>query len=641
MNLRWRLVAYWWALLCALVWSPAWAKEPLTVGVLAFRNEANTTAQWKPLEAYLNRAVPEYVFTVKALDLTHLREAVRQARVDLVITQPAEYVRMTHESGLSSPLATLLNSYAGKSVRVLGGTIVTRADQSQINEVADLKDKSVAVLSKESFAGYQVQAYALKNAKVSVGTVVELGESQDAALQSVLEGQADVAFVRSGLIESLMQEGRLDGSKIKVVNRQNFPGYPFAVSTALYPEWPVVALQHVRDDTAARVAGSLLSLPHNGSVAQQIGVAGFSVPSDYESVRSVMRTMKLPPFNLDPGISLMDVWREYWVLIVMGFMLTLTVTLLAAKSTLLSRRFRDLNETLETRISERTSELASRNADLAQTLHELNQTRDELIESEKLAALGSMVAGIAHELNTPIGNGLTVATTLVARTQDFNKALAAGLKRSTLDAFVADTSVATDILVRSLGKAATLVASFKQVAVDQASSQRRTFGLRDCLSEIILTLGPSLKGTGCKVVLGEVAHTLELDSYPGPLGQVITNLIQNSVLHGYDDRASGEIRVLVTAEDKDQVKIEVVDDGVGISSANLSRIFEPFFTTRLGKGGSGLGLSIVRNIVTGTLGGKISVNSTLGQGTVFSVTVPRVAPAVVASGAQHYPEPEA
>jgi len=637
MSLRWRLFAWWWAML----WSPVWAREPLTIGVLAFRNESNTTAQWKPLETYLNSAVPEYEFTVMALDLMRLREAVRQARVDLVITQPAEYVRMTHESGLSSPLATLLNSHGAKPVRVFGGAIVTRADQLQINEVADLQGKSVAVLTKESFAGYQVQALALKNAKVAMGTVVELGKSQDAALQFVLDGQADVAFVRSGLIESLVQEGRLDGSKIKVVNQQNFPGYPFAVSTALYPEWPVVALQHVRDDTAARVAGSLLSLPHNGSVAQQIGVAGFSVPSDYESVRGVMRAMKLPPFDLDPGISLKDVWHEYRLLMVMGFMLTLAVTLLAAKSTLLSRRFRDLNETLETRISERTSELASRNTDLAKTLHELNQTRDELIESEKLAALGSMVAGIAHELNTPIGNGLTVATTLVARTHDFNKELAAGLKRSKLDAFVADTQLATDILVRSLGKAATLVASFKQVAVDQASSQRRTFGLRECLSEIILTLGPSLKGTGCKVVLGEIAPTLELDSYPGPLGQVITNLIQNSVLHGYDKRASGEIRVLVTTEGKDQVKIEVVDDGVGISSVNLSRIFEPFFTTRLGKGGSGLGLSIVRNIVMGTLGGKISVNSSLGQGTVFSVTVPLVAPAVIASGAPQRQLPQA
>jgi signal transduction histidine kinase len=289
-----------------------------------------------------------------------------------------------------------------------------------------------------------------------------------------------------------------------------------------------------------------------------------------------------------------------------------------------------LNETLEVRISERTAELAHRNTDLSTTLDALNQARDELVESAKLAALGSMVAGIAHELNTPIGNGLTVATTLEGRTNDFKKEIAAGLKRSTLEAYVADAAFASDILVRSLDKAATLVSSFKQVAVDQTSSQRRKFMLHDTLSEVLMTMSPSLTRTGCHVLLTEPPDDFELDSYPGPLGQAITNLITNSVLHGYEGREPGEIRIVVSRADDEHATIEVSDDGAGIPEGNLSRIFEPFFTTRLGKGGSGLGLSIARNIVVGTLGGKLSLKSTLGHGATFTVWIPIIAPSPAA-----------
>jgi signal transduction histidine kinase len=617
------------ALFLSLLGSPLWAGETLSVGVLAFRNEAQTTAQWKPLETYLNATVPGFTFTVKALNLKEMRQAISRTQVDLVIIQPAEYVRLTHQNGLSSPLATLLNSDKGKPVRVFGGAIVSRADAVNLNSINDLQGKTAVTASKENFGAYQLQAYSLKKANVVLGSVIETGLSQDAAIDAVRQGKADVAFVRSGLVETMAREGKLDLGDIKIVGQQAFPGYPFAVSTALHPEWPVVALPHVREETAARVAGALLLLPHNSAVPQKIGIYGFSIPSDYESVRTVMRTMKIPPFDVESRVSLADVWEDYrtLILIVLGSMVA--VALLAVKSTLLSRQFRDLNETLETRIFDRTAELGHRNAELATTLDQLNLTRDELVESAKLAALGSMVAGIAHELNTPIGNGLTVATTLEDRTSNFKKEMQSGLKRSTLETFVADTAFASDILVRSLDKAATLVSGFKQVAVDQTSSHRRKFMLHDTLSEVLMTLGPSLKSTGCRMLLTEPPDDFELDSYPGPLGQVVTNLITNCVLHGYEDREPGEIRVVVSGADDDHVTIEVSDDGAGVSEANLSRIFEPFFTTRLGKGGSGLGLSIARNIVVGTLGGKLSLKSTPGHGSAFTVWIPLLAPSAV------------
>ena len=610
-----------------LLCGPLSAAEPLSIGVLAYRNEAQVTAQWRPLETYLSSTMPEFSFTVKAMNLSDLRGAIGRAQVDLVITQPAEYVRMTHESGLSSPLATLLSTSGGKPVRVFGGTILTRMDRTDINVISDLRGKTAATPSKDSFAAYQLQAFGLKRENVVLGGVIETGLAQDAAIDAMLRGKADVAFVRSGLFETMIEEGRLDGASLKIVGQQNFPGYPVAVSTALYPEWPVIALPHVPEGTAARLAGALLLMPHDTALTRKIGIQGFAVPSDYEPVRAVMREMKLPPFDVERRLSLMDIWNDYRTLIIILVVSVSAIALLAIRSTFLSRQLQNFNRTLEARILQRTSELDHRNTELVATLEQLNLTRDELVESAKLAALGSMVAGIAHELNTPIGNGLTVSTTLEGRTSDLKKNLATGIKRSTLEAYINDVAFASDILVRSLNKAATLVSSFKQVSVDQASSQRRKFMLHDTLSEVLLTLQPTLNRTGCSVRLSELPTDLAFDSYPGPLGQVVTNLIGNSVLHGYENGNPGEIRIVVSRAGEDMAIIEVSDDGVGVDPVNLTRLFEPFFTTRMGNGGTGLGLSIARNIVIGTLGGKLTVKSVVGQGATFTIAIPQVAPA--------------
>ncbi|WP_334187982.1 PAS domain S-box protein [Noviherbaspirillum sp.] len=295
------------------------------------------------------------------------------------------------------------------------------------------------------------------------------------------------------------------------------------------------------------------------------------------------------------------------------------------------RRFedeiRELNATLEQRVIERTEELQQANEELAYTLETLNKAQEELVRSGKLAALGSLVAGIAHELNTPIGNSLMVASTLADQTRSLSELFhtGAGMKRSELERFLQDAGKAGDIMVRNLHRAADLVAGFKQVAVDQISSQRRRFPLAETVSEIILTLWPTLKKTDVNVSCSIPADMM-MDSYPGPLGQAITNLINNAVVHAFGDRSSGTLWISAHAVDDGWIEITLMDNGAGIPPANLNRIFDPFFTTRLGAGGSGLGLNITHNIVTGVLGGKIQVQSEIGVGTVFVLHLPSNAP---------------
>ena len=288
---------------------------------------------------------------------------------------------------------------------------------------------------------------------------------------------------------------------------------------------------------------------------------------------------------------------------------------------------RELNANLELRVIERTEALQRANEELASTLATLNLAQGELVRSEKLAALGSLVAGIAHELNTPIGNSLMVASTLVDQTKALSKSYTAGngLKRSALEGYIGDAGKAGDILVRNLYRAANLVTSFKQVAVDQTSSQRREFALAEVVDEIMLTMWPTLKKSAYRVEQ-HIPDDLLLDSYPGPLGQVVTNLVNNALLHGFEGRSSGTVTITALSSAAGWLALTVHDDGVGIPAANLNRIFDPFFTTKLGAGGSGLGLNITHNIVSGILGGKIHVDSEIGVGTTFRLTLPMIAP---------------
>jgi signal transduction histidine kinase len=233
---------------------------------------------------------------------------------------------------------------------------------------------------------------------------------------------------------------------------------------------------------------------------------------------------------------------------------------------------------------------------------------------------------VAHELNTPIGNAVLIGSTLAQDMRVLESAFRSGeLRKSTLEAIIGDGTRAVGLLDQSLSQARDLISSFKQVAIDQSSERRRSFMLADLVRDIRETVKPSMRNDGWQLET-ELAPELQMDSYPGPLGQVITNLLQNAFFHGLQENTAGLVRIEARAIEDDWVEICISDNGRGIPPENLGRIFDPFFTTRLGQGGSGLGLSIVYRLITTLLGGHISVDSTPGEGTRFIVALPRKAP---------------
>ena len=271
--------------------------------------------------------------------------------------------------------------------------------------------------------------------------------------------------------------------------------------------------------------------------------------------------------------------------------------------------------------------LRKANRELQDMIATLAKAREDLVRNEKLAGLGAMVAGIAHELNTPIGNSLMAASTFEIQTGEITHGLAENgrLKRAEIESHIENARLTGDIPSRNMNRAANIVTNFKEVAVDQTSSQRRSFLLAEVVAGNILTLQPTIKRTPF-LIQQDIAESLMMDSYPGPLGQVVNNLINNAILHGYDGCSEGAITVSAKLSSFGWVTLTVEDQGVGIKPADLHRIFDPFFTTKLGIGGSGLGLNIVHNIVTEILGGTIEVSSEPGRGTRFTLKLPMLAP---------------
>lgn len=273
--------------------------------------------------------------------------------------------------------------------------------------------------------------------------------------------------------------------------------------------------------------------------------------------------------------------------------------------------------------AEESAKQAAAKTELA--YRDLQAAQESLVQAEKLAGLGGMVAGVAHEINTPVGILMTSASVLNQATIQTSRAMADGaVRKSDVTAYLQTAGESARLILANAERAAHLIQSFKQVAVDQTSEQRRTFDLKNYLEELTTSLHPALKKGHAHVEV-TCAEGIQMDSYPGLLAQVLTNLTMNSITHAFTPEQQGMIVMTVACADG-IVTIAYSDDGCGIPVEHLGRVFDPFFTTRRGQGGTGLGLNIVFNIVTKQLGGSIVVRNGDPRGACFELVIPRVTP---------------
>lgn len=339
-----------------------------------------------------------------------------------------------------------------------------------------------------------------------------------------------------------------------------------------------------------------------------------------EVVRTVKEEFEKTPILIISGAGVLDdaieaVRMGAWDYLVKP-LFNLNVLLQAVEKALDRAKLIAENELYQKNLEEQTVQLQ-------QEIDERKRTEKKLVQSEKMAALGDLVAGVAHEINTPLGIGVTGISYLDDSTRAFAKKFNNGeAAKSDLEKFLGDCEEACKVTLSNLNRAAQLVNGFKQIAVDQSSDEKRVFNLKQYLDEILFSLYPRIKKTSHKVSV-ECAKELEVSSFPGALSQVITNLVMNSLLHGFEEMADGQVTITVTS-DEQAVSIRYEDNGKGMAEEQKKRIFDPFYTTKRGSGGTGLGMHLVYNLVCEKLGGDISCESTPGEGTCFIIILPDV-----------------
>jgi diguanylate cyclase (GGDEF)-like protein/hemerythrin-like metal-binding protein/PAS domain S-box-containing protein len=336
-------------LLIGLIWASisigsASAAEPVRIGVLAFRPKPQTLAQWQPLAAALQLAVPGRTFVVEALSYPEMESAVAGNRLDFVLTNPGHYVLLARRLGLTAPLATLAMNDHGHAGTVFGGVIFTRSDRA-INSLEDIKGRSIAVTDSDSLGGFQMQAYELSLKGIRLpqdAKLIVTGMPHDNVIEAVLSGRADVGFVRTGVMESLGREGKGQLSQIRTINPQTHPDFTLEVSTRLYPEWPFASMPGTDENLARHVAAALFVLEENKAVTRAMGIHGFVVPADYTPVADLLKELRMPPFDEAPEFVLQDVWERYrWqltaLLLMMGLVISLAIRLILVRRKLESQ----------------------------------------------------------------------------------------------------------------------------------------------------------------------------------------------------------------------------------------------------------------------------------------------------------------
>lgn len=318
----------------------------------------------------------------------------------------------------------------------------------------------------------------------------------------------------------------------------------------------------------------------------------------------------------DESLQLSEELDSLTSMVKSAFVISLIIGILAIYVVI--RNIRNMFKELE----QSQQESLMRSEMLQKTLEILQTTQTQLVEHEKMAALGNLVAGMAHEINTPIGVGVTASSHISDTTDQLEKKFEDGaMTKQDFTNFIKDTKESNNIMLTNLGRAADLINSFKQIAVDQSSEELREFELCEYLQEVHNSLIPTFKKTKIKIDIN-CNEDVYIESYPGALAQILTNLMMNSLIHGYDEGEAGEIKINAFQDDKNNVILYYQDNGKGMDKNTLEKVFDPFFTTKRGNGGSGLGMHLLYNLITQKLLGNVHVESRLNHGVKFSINFP-------------------
>lgn len=576
-------------LLCFLLSSSLFAgKDIVKIGVLSKRGYETTMLKWSATARYLSRNIPGKNFIIKPLAFEAIYTATANKEIDFVLTNSGMYIEL-EAIYKAQAIATLINKHhSGALEKEFGGLIFTHKDNKEkFKTIEDLTNVTFGAVNKKSLGGWQMAWKEFLDHDIDVNSdfkSLEFYGTHDKVVYAVLNKEVDVGTVRTDSLERMALEKKIDIESIHFINLKEHEAFPFHASTQLYPEWPMAKLKHTSDSLANRVAVALLEMKIDDNAAQNSSVGGWNTPISYIPVHECFKSLELPPYHQE--IRFLDVVDKYRYWIIFYIFLALNGFAMLMYQFKLARN--------------------------------LKSTQSELIQTEKMASLGRLVAGISHEINTPIGVGVTASSHLKSETIAFNYMYKdETMTENDFENYIDNTLKTSNIILQNLSRAANLIQSFKQISVDQTSNDIRDFNIKEYINSVIESLKPELKHTSHAIEL-ICDENLRIESNPGVFSQIISNMIMNSIIHGLENIENGTI-IISVLRSHNELTIIYSDNGKGMNHDHLSKLFDPFFTTKRGMGGSGLGTHIIYNLVTQKLHGTIKATSQEAKGLTYTL----------------------
>lgn len=558
------------------------------IGVFAYQGERAAVSDWSPVIDYLNKALPEHRFRLDNYDIPGLRQAIAEQRVELVITNPGYYIAMEAEFGLSR-IATLQSADA-PAAQALGSVVFTRADRSDLKTLSDLAGMRVAAVAPDAFGGYLVAAREMLRLGVDPESDLKevrfLGLPMNRIIEAVQKGEVDAGIVRACLPEQMARQGELRLADFRVLSHRQAPGMPCALSTPLYPNWPIAVTRQTDPQLARRVAHALLSMQEAN------GALSWTVPADYQPVHDLYRELRLGPYAYLREITPEGLARRFW-----PWLLGLFIGLLAwivhtiRVEQLVHRRTADLRDSLKAR---------------EQAEARMRDSQEQMEHLSRLSVLGELSGNLAHELNQPLTSIGTYARTVLRRQES---------GRLTPEAITEACSEIASEAERAGG----IVQRIRHFAKKRAAT-REPVDLPSVAAEARrLIVGMLARAPEVSIDNRLTANCTVLADAP-QLQQVLLNLIKNAIDAGRDLPPERQrIQVLIEPVDR-WVQLHVIDHGAGLDAAQLPHLFEPFFTTK--PDGLGLGLPICKTIIEAHGGRLWAEPNPDGPGMRFSFSLP-------------------
>lgn len=622
-------------------------EQSIKIGVLAERGVKRCREKWEPTVEYLGRTIQGYTFELVPMDSDEIFPAVEKQQVDFVLVNSSYYVQLEMLYGVSR-LATLKNLWLGKSYTNYAGVIFTRADREDIKEICNLKDKTFMAVDEQSFGGWQMAWYELKVNGIDPHkdfASLSFGGTHDAVVHAVRNGKVDAGTVRSDTLEDMETEGKIKLADFHVIRSHDCPlgeEFPFVHSTHHYPEWPMANLKHTSISMAEKVLAALLNMPADSAAAKAANCTGWTVPNHYQSVHNCLKKLHVGPYKDYGKVTVGQITRQYWSwlagIAVLGSMIAIFTFYTTTLNARLRQSITDRKKTEEA--------ITTAYEQLKQSNMELKEVQSQLVQNEKLASIGQLAAGVAHEMNTPVG---FVAGNFQTLESHLKKILGLFAMHDKLAGQV-ETSENPQIrtIVDGIGQFRDdmqidfILEDIKRLFDDSREGLDRTIEIIQNLRDFSRIDQPGSRdecdlNEGIKSTLVVAGNEIKYDAdvktefselplffcHSGQINQVLLNILVNAsqAIKSQERDDRGTITIRTYASDDGSV-CEISDDGPGIPPDILSKIFDPFFTTKPPGKGTGLGLSVSYGIVVNKHNGELLVDSTVGEGTKFTIKLP-------------------